>query len=507
MSKIALNGEPDDGVGGDGLDGRDDGAPGGGTPARGGATPRGKGGQGGSVDEQLEEADLEDAVSELRPPSLTGRRVGGPARRLVKEDATEGRMLSARERLHMLDIWQRSGLPARDFGALVGISRHTLYAWKKRFAELGPAGLEDGARGPRGSKLDELTKRTILMLKAEHPEYGCERISALLLRGPALAASPGAVARVLKESGYESEEIPTRPNEPPVRHFERAKPNQLWQTDLFTFVLKRQNVRVYLVAFLDDHSRFVTGYGLHASQSTALTLEVLRAAMAAYGSPEEILTDNGSQYVTWRGKSAFTRELERRGIRQIVARPRHPQTLGKIERFWGTLWRECLEVARFQDLADARARIGHFVDHYNFQRSHSAADGLFPADRYFGAASDVRQALEARVAKNALEIARSGSKPPPLYITGQVGGKGFSVHAEGERIYLTREGGRREEVAPVPPVSGEENAVEAIPPSVAPDGSPPALFDEPAVRGPEGKSPLDELDLEETDAVVEEEPS
>ena len=315
MSEMALNGDPDDGVDGDGLDRGAEGAPGGGTPARGGAAPRGKGGLfAGSIDAQLEEADLEDAVSELRPPALTGRRVGGPARRLVKEDASEGRMLTARERLHMLDIWQRSGLPARDFGALVGISRHTLYAWKKRFAELGPAGLEDGARGPRGSKLDELTKRTILMLKAEHPEYGCERISSLLLRGPALAASPGAVARVLKEAGYESEEVPTRPNEPPVRHFERAKPNQLWQTDLLTFVLKRQNVRVYLVAFLDDHSRFVTGYGLHASQSTALTLEVLRAAIAGYGSPEEILTDNGSQYVTWRGKSAFTRELERRGI-------------------------------------------------------------------------------------------------------------------------------------------------------------------------------------------------
>jgi hypothetical protein len=95
----------------------------------------------------------------------------------------------------------------------------------------------------------------------------------------------------------------------------------LWQTDLFTFVLKRQNRRVYLVAFLDDHSRFVVGYGLHASQSSALVLEVLRAALASYGAPTEILTDNGSQYVTGRGKSAFTKELEQRGIRQVVARP------------------------------------------------------------------------------------------------------------------------------------------------------------------------------------------
>jgi len=115
----------------------------------------------------------------------------------------------------------------------------------------------------------------------------------MLLRGPALPASPSAVARVLIEAGYELKEEPTKPHPDHVRHFERAKPNQLWQTDLFTFVLKRQNRRVYLVAFMDDHSRFIVSYGLHASQSTALVLEVLRAGLTSYGTPQEILTDNG----------------------------------------------------------------------------------------------------------------------------------------------------------------------------------------------------------------------
>src|SRR5207253_1478025 len=202
---------------------------------------------------------------------------------------------------------------------------------------------------------------------------------------PAMPASPAAVARVLHEEGYESEEVATRSHEPKVNSFERARPNQLWQTDLFTFVLKRQNRRVYLVAFMDDHSRFVAGYGLHASQSSALVLEVLRAAMASYGSPEEILTDNGSQYVTWRGKSAFSRELDKRGIKQVVAAPRRPQTLGKIERFWGTLWRECIDSAVFLDLGDAQRQIGLFLDYYNFQRPHRGIDGLVPADRFFGA--------------------------------------------------------------------------------------------------------------------------
>src|SRR6202035_3027798 len=135
------------------------------------------------------------------------------------------------------------------------------------------------------------------------------------------------------------------------------------------------NRRVYLVAFMDDHSRFLVSYGLHASQSTALVLEVLRAGLTNFPAPQEVLTDNGTQYVTWRGKGAFTKELEKRGIKQIVSSPRHPQTLGKVERFWGSLWREFLQAAVFLDLADARKRIGLWIDHYNFQRPHQALEG------------------------------------------------------------------------------------------------------------------------------------
>ena len=360
--------------------------------------------------------------------------------------------LTPQQRLLLLDTWQRSGLPAGDFAALTGMSKHTLYAWKKKFDAEGPAGLMEKPRGaPPGSRLPDLTRRTILMLKQANPEWGCQRISDMLLRGPALPASASAVAQVLHEAGYQLEEVPTRPHPDKVRHFERATPSDLWQTDLFTFILKRQNRRVYLVAFMDDHSRFLVGYGLHVSQSSALVLEVLRAALTSYGTPKEILTDNGTQYVTWRGKSVFTKELEKRGIKQVVAAPRRPQTLGKIERFWGTLWRECLESAVFVDLGDAQRRIGLFIDHYNFQRPHQGIDGLVPADRFFGAATEVRRTLQERVAANALELARHGVPKTPFYLTGQVGGQPFSVHAEGERMILTRAEGERQEIDLVAP--------------------------------------------------------
>ena len=197
-----------------------------------------------------------------RPLGWNGKRQG---RRLVRPDEVRP-AFSPHERLLILDTWQRSGLPAGDFAPLVGLSKHTLYLWKKRFVQQGPAGLAERPRGlSPGSKLSEVTKRTIVMLKELHLDWGCQRISDELLRGPALAASAAAVARVLHEAGYQLEERVTRPHPEKVQRFERARPNQLWQTDLFTFVLKRQNRRLYLVGFMDDHSRFLVGYGLHAS--------------------------------------------------------------------------------------------------------------------------------------------------------------------------------------------------------------------------------------------------
>jgi transposase InsO family protein len=449
------------------------------------------------VDEAFvgEELPPVEPFEEVRKRLLAGPRKG-KGRRLVKAEPPAQPAMTPEQRLLILDTWQRSGLPAGDFAPLVGVSKHTLYKWKKRFDESGPAGLMDQQRGaPAGSRVHELTKRTILMLKQANPEWGCQRISDMLLRGPALPASAGAVARVLHEAGYQAEEVATHPHRDKERRFERATPNQLWQTDLFTFVLKRQNRRVYMVAFMDDNSRFMTGYGIHASQSAALVLEVVRAAIAAYGTPQEMLTDNGSQYVTWRGTSAFHREMDKRGIKHIVAKPQRPQTLGKIERFWGTLWRECIETSVFFDLEDARRRIGHFIDYYNFQRVHRGIDGLVPADRYFGAASEVLATLRARVAANALELARNGVPKAPFYVTGRIGERAFSVHAEGERMILKREGEARTEVdlggpaAELPLIAAADRPLAEMPQAVCPDGSP--RNDVPDEEVPPGESPLD----------------
>jgi len=401
----------------------------------------------------------------------------------VSPEAARAAGFTGEQRLLLLDAWIRSKLPASEFSGLVGVSAATLYTWRKRFEADGPAALLGHRKGQKGSRLPEPTRRAILMMKDAHPDWGQDRIHDMMLRAEGLSASAGAIQRVLIEAGYKVEEAATRPHPPQVRRFERTRPNELWQTDLFSFLLKRQRRRIHLVAYMDDFRRFVVGFGLHASAAGAMVRETFEQAIANYGAPTEILTDNGAQYHTWRGKSAFHKLCERRGIKQIVASPRRPQTLGKIERFWGTLWGELVEGAIFRDMDEAQTRIGHFIGFYNFQRTHQGIDGLVPADRFFDAAPEVRKALEERVAENAKALAIHGEPRKSVYLTGRVGEEAISLHTEGTKVVLTGEEGVREEVdlsAPGRRVAVDEEA----PGTSALDGvlEDLAVLDEPAAE-------------------------
>jgi len=136
-----------------------------------------------------------------------------------------------------------------------------------------------------------------------------------------------------------------------------------------------------------------------------------------------------------------------------------------VERFWGTLWRDLVEGAIFQDLDEARTRIEHFVGYYNFQRTHQGIDGLVPADRFFEASAEVRASIERRVAENAHELAMQGVPRKSVYVTGRVGGESISLHGEGTKVVLTDSKGVREEVdleAPGRRQDGEEAPGESV---------------------------------------------
>jgi len=176
---------------------------------------------------------------------------------------------------------------------------------------------------------------------------------------------------------------------------------------------------------------------LRRSQTAAQVVEAYRRGTGEYGVPQEMLTDNGRQYTNWRGGTKFERELSRDKVKHIKSRPHHPMTLGKIERFWATIYHEFLERARFGSFEEAEERIKVWVQYYNHRRPHQGIGGLCPADRYFEIAHELRKTIEAGIAENALELALRGKPKDPLYLVGRVDGQSVVLRAEKGRLRLT----------------------------------------------------------------------
>ncbi len=142
---------------------------------------------------------------------------------------------------------------------------------------------------------------------------------------------------------------------------QRAYSNSLWHTDW-----KLLEGYGWFTAYLDDASRYITGYGLFKEATSEHSVEVLKKAVTDHGKPVSILTDRGTQFYAveanerMKGLTAFEKHLIEKEIRQILARVHHPQTNGKIERFFRTV----------EEKLDRFKSIDELIEWYNMKRPH-----------------------------------------------------------------------------------------------------------------------------------------
>src|SRR5262245_14156583 len=289
--------------------------------------------------------------------------------RAGREGARKLRKSTPEERREAVLTWQKSGLSQAAFSKGWGVNPITFSGW------VAAAGAKrSGERRGRKPRLSEPVKQEVVSVKRRFPDFGFEKIRNFVRRFSGLSVSTGSVRKVLKAEGLRPVPVVRRrrrrkPVGPP-QEFERAHVNDLWQSDITYVDVPWSRKPLYLVAFVDDRSRYVVAHGLHAHQRGEIVLEALAEGISRYGRPKEVLTDQGRQYYAWRGQTDFQRRLKAEGIAHVVARAQHPQTLGKCERLWQTIQDELWARVTLRDLADARARLKQFLDHYNFQRPH-----------------------------------------------------------------------------------------------------------------------------------------
>jgi transposase InsO family protein len=366
-----------------------------------------------------------------------------------RKESRYGKRYGFEVKVRCVKLRLEEGLPLSLLSKEVGASKDVISRWVKAYRERGETGLRSQL-APKGSrrKLPGPVREKIVGIKKREPLFGVKRISHLLKRAFFLSASPETVRRTLKE---ESLLVPTRKkpkhNITRPRFFERSTPNQLWQSDIFTFRLGGRYA--YLIGFIDDYSRYVVGLELYRSQTAEQVLEVYRRAVGEYGVPKEMLTDRGRQYTTWRGSTRFERELGKDRVRHIKSQPHHPMTLGKIERFWKTIYEEFLVRAQFGSFEEAKERVRQWGQYYNHKRPHQGIEGLCPADRYFEIQAELRKTIEQGIAENVLEMALRGKPREPFYMVGRMEGQSVVLRAEKGKLRLTVDdegGGEKQEV-------------------------------------------------------------
>ncbi len=348
---------------------------------------------------------------------------------------------SFQERLRAVKLHLEEGFTQEMVAQELGVSSAAIYKWTARYRLQGEEALKDHYQGRPGSQLPPPIRGKILELKREEPTRGIKRISQLLRRVFFLQASPETVRKTLKQQGLIEPPPKPRRNLVRPRFFERATPNQMWQTDIFTFRLGGRYA--YLIGFMDDYSRFMVGADLFRSHTAENVLEVFRVAAGEYQPPKEMLTDNGREYVNWRGTTRFQAEMKKNGTHHFKSRPHHPMTLGKIERFWESIWQEFLSRAQFESFESARERIRLWIKYYNHRRPHQGIEGLCPADRYFEIATQLRKTIEAGIKENLLELALRGEPKAPFYMVGRMEGQSVILRAEKGKLKLSIENGNQ----------------------------------------------------------------
>lgn len=342
------------------------------------------------------------------------------------------------EKLEIVEA-RLKGLTVKEVSRLYRIRPATVSAWTAAYEARGLSGLEpaSGVRPrPPSPKVEAAAQAVGDILKAD-PEAGVGKVQGALFRQGFLSLARETVRKLLRGQGHGPQEVRFRRRNRPkrTRTFERANPNDLWQTDIMTFMLKGQ-YRVYVIGFLDDNSRFITGWGLYRFQTNANVQEVFRAAIEKHGLPKEVLSDNGRQYHSWRGRSRFTEMLTKLGIRHIRSRPYHPQTQGKIESFWRNLLQECLQKTPVSTFEEAKDKIGEYVEYYNFKRPHQGIGNLMPSDRFYKVGDQVKQIIAANTEKVAAAPVPEPGYSAPTYLVGNIGGRELRVVAKDAQVML-----------------------------------------------------------------------
>jgi transposase InsO family protein len=302
--------------------------------------------------------------------------------------------LSIVEQRYRAVLEAAAGVPVTEVAARYEVSRQSVHAWIARYRVGGLGALADRPRRPDTCphQVSAEIEAAVCELRREHPRWGPVRlVHELAKAGVVPVPSRMSAYRALARHGL-VEPGAHRRRKDIYRRWEREAPMALWQLDIVGGAFLADGTEAKIVTGLDDHSRYcVICRAVVRATGRAVCL-AFAAALAQFGVPEEVLTDNGKQFTDRFGKGGevlFDRICRDNGIIHRLTAPASPTTTGKVERFHKTLRRELLDDAvPFADLAAAQAALDGWVSEYNTTRPHQSLSMASPAERFSTARAD-----------------------------------------------------------------------------------------------------------------------
>ena len=248
------------------------------------------------------------------------------------------------------------------------------HQWKNRYGHAN----EHNGQVPRDWWLEDWEKEAILDFHDRHPLDGYRRLTFMMLDDDLVAVSPSSVYRVLKGAGR-LDRWHAKASKKGTGFVQPIGPHVHWHVDIS--YLNLGGTFYYLCSLLDGYSRTIVHWEIRESMTEQDVETIVQRALERHpGVTPRIISDNGPQFIA----KDFKTFIRISGMTHVRTSPFYPQSNGKLERWHGSLKRECVRPAAIESIEEARRKVAAYVEHYNQVRLHSAIGYITPADKLAG---------------------------------------------------------------------------------------------------------------------------
>lgn len=298
-------------------------------------------------------------------------------------------------------------------------SAKTLERWYYFYLKAGFDGLVTQPRSDCGKsrKIDPDIYEQIKYLKEKYPRIPSTEIHKQLLATGTVKKGELSLSTVTRcvNQIVADWKLPVHAD---MRRYERPHINEVWCGDSCVgpkITIEGAKRRIYIIALIDDASRYITGAAVSFHDDFVSLLPVMKTATAKYGVPKMFNFDNGHTYKNHQMELLGARI----GTTIHYCQPYTPTQKSKIERWFRTLrdkWLAITDLTEFDTLAQIQDSLDIFVQTYN-HTVHSSLNGRSPDERFFSEAECIRRLTQDQTEKAfLLEIERRVSADSVIMI-------------------------------------------------------------------------------------------